>query len=235
MRVVLVKLLNVPIRTALFCSLCLPSSATLFSLSPATPEKNSTMMKRRTAKGSVLDISIRGDEQEQHRIQLEHNLQHTDLSLRLSSASDDEGDEDHHNRNYARQNASSVEYGRHNSAPDPFPEFPSYAAHRSRDLYGDEDTHSQVAAWSYRTGDDEEGINPYGGESVSTAAHHASALTLSAGLGGGRHARRDISISGAEYDPERPLHEMIAGVDSKLSVFDMEPSRSKYPVSVFGY
>ena len=66
---------------------------------------------------------------------------------------------------------------------------------------------------------------------MSTAAHHASALTLSAGLGGGRGHRREVSLSEAEYDPDRPLYDMIAGVDSKLSVFEMDPSKSRYPVS----
>jgi hypothetical protein len=174
-------------------------------------------MKRHT-KGSVLDISIREDELEHHRIQLENNLQHTDLSFRLSSASDNEELEDN----------NSIEYPRHNSGPPTFPDFASFE-HRSRDHF-DGDT-SQIHPWSYRTVDDDEGINPYAGETMSTAAHHASALTLNAGLGGGRGARRDISLSGAEYDPDRPLHDMIAGVDSKLSVFDVEASRSKYPVS----
>ncbi|RDB24453.1 hypothetical protein Hypma_008433 [Hypsizygus marmoreus] len=172
---------------------------------------------KKHAIGSVLDISIRGDELEHQRVQLEHNLQHTDLSFRLSSASDD--DEYNHNQ--------SLEYPRHNSGPTTFPDFASYEL-PSRDHF--EDTHSQIHPWSYRTVDDEDGINPYaGGETMSTAAHHASALTLSAGLGGGRGGRRDISLSGAEYDPDRPLHDMIAGVDSKLSVFDVEASRSKYP------
>ncbi|TFK38989.1 hypothetical protein BDQ12DRAFT_735193 [Crucibulum laeve] len=171
---------------------------------------------RRHPKGSVLDISIRGDELEQHRIQLENNLQHTDLSFRLSSASDDEG--------YNPHQDSSVEYPRHHSGPAPYAEFPSFDQHRSQDQFGDEDT--QMHAWSYRTGDDEEGINPYGGETLSTVAHHASALTLNAGLGGGRASRREMSMSGAEYDPDRPLHEMIVGVD-RISMFDMDPSKSK--------
>ncbi|KAK7464652.1 hypothetical protein VKT23_005859 [Stygiomarasmius scandens] len=150
---------------------------------------------------------IDGDEIEQHRIQLEHNLQDTEYSLHLSSR---DGEEDH----------DSIEYPRHNSGPTPFSDFS--IIHRSFDG----DTHH---GWSYRTGDDDEGINPYGQETLSTAAHHASALTISAGLGlGGRGARRDASISGAEYDPDRPLHNIINGVDSKLSLFDVEPSRSKY-------
>lgn len=176
---------------------------------------------RRHTKGSVLDVSIRGDELENHRIRLENNLQHTNLSLRLSSISDDE----------EYDNNQSIEYPRHNSGPTTFPDFASFE-HPSNHFDGD--THSQIHPWSYRTADDEEGINPYtGGDTMSTAAHHASALTLNAGLGGGRGRRRDISISGAEYDPDRPLHDMIAGVDSKLSVFDVEASRSKYPVSYY--
>ncbi|KAJ7645512.1 hypothetical protein DFH06DRAFT_1050952 [Mycena polygramma] len=166
---------------------------------------------KRHAKSPVLDISIRGDQLEHDRIQLEHNLQHTDLSLHLSSHDDD-----------------TIEYARHNSAPSAFPDFISFDQ-RSRDNY-DGDMHSQLHAWSYRTGDDEDGISPYGGETVSTAAHHASALTLSAGLGG-RAGRREISLSGAEYDPDRPLHDMMAAVDPKLSMFDMDPSRSRYEVS----
>jgi hypothetical protein len=173
----------------------------------------------RRPKSSVLDISIYGDQQEHNRIQLENNLQHTDLSFHLSSASEGEG---HYNYN-------SIEYPRHNSAPTTFPDFASFER-QSRDHFDDE-MHSQIHPWSYRTADDEEGINPFGGETMSTAAHHASALTLSAGLGGGRGVRRDVSLSGAEYDPERPLHDMIGGVDSRNSLLDLEPSRSKYPVS----
>ncbi|KAF5369106.1 hypothetical protein D9615_010432 [Tricholomella constricta] len=159
-----------------------------------------------------LDFSIRGDELEQHRIRLENNLQCAEPSYRLSSVSDDDDNE-------------SLEYPRHNSGPATFPSFEI----PSRDHY-DGESHSQINPWSYRTVDDEEGINPYSGmATMSTAAHHASALTLNAGLGGGRAGRREASLSGAEFDPDRPLHEMIAGVDSKLSVFDIEPSRSKYP------
>ncbi|KAG7088592.1 hypothetical protein E1B28_012567 [Marasmius oreades] len=153
-------------------------------------------------------IRIQGDQIESDRIQLEHNLQNTDLSIRLSSQDDFD---------------DSIEYPRHNSGPSPFNDFGSFI-HRSGDHF-DGDIPN---AWSYRTGDDEEGVHPYGGETMSTAAHHASALTLNAGLGGNRGARREVSLSGAEYDPDRPLHAMIAGVDSKLSIFDADPSRSKY-------
>jgi hypothetical protein len=182
----------------------------------------------------AFDISIRGDELEYNRIQLEHNLQHTELSFRLSSTSDDEQHQSkarQHHRHHRRKNnpnESSVEYPRHLSEPS-FHEFPSIVR-STGDLYADDD--SQFHPWSYRTGNDEEGINPYGGgDTISTAAHHASALTLSAGLGGGRGARRDVSLSGAEYDPERPLYAMIAGVNSKHSMFDW----SKSKVQVFNY
>ncbi|KAF8802092.1 hypothetical protein BYT27DRAFT_7197143 [Phlegmacium glaucopus] len=173
----------------------------------------------------AFDISIRGDELEYNRIQLERNLQHTELSFRLSSTSDDEQHypKIKHHRRKNNPNESSVEYPRHISEPS-FHEFPSIVRSTSHH-YADED--SQIHPWSYRIGDDEEGINPYGGDTVSTAAHHASALTLSAGLGGGRGARRDASLSGAEYDPERPLHAMIAGVNSKHSMFDLDRSKSK--------
>lgn len=162
-----------------------------------------------------LDLSIHGDELERHRIELEQNLQNTEISLRLSTPSEDEYEE-----------PSSVEYPRHNSGPGGFASFEIPSRH-----HYDGETQSQIHPWSFQTYDDEEGINPYAtGGSLSTAAHHASALTLSAGLGGGRTGRRDISISGAEYDPDRPLKDMIASMDPKLSMFDMEPSRSRYLV-----
>jgi hypothetical protein len=141
---------------------------------------------------------IPNDELEHDRIMLEHNLRHSETAIHLSSATESDADD-----------LDSLEYPRHNSG---FNE-PSV-----RDYFADED--AQGHGWSYRTGDDyEEGINPYGGESLSTVAHHASAVTLSAGLRG-REAMRDVSISGAEYDPDRPLNEIIAGVTSKLSVLD---------------
>ena len=87
--------------------------------------------------------------------------------------------------------------------------------------------------WSYRTADDDEGIAPYGGETMSTAAHHASAVTFTAGLGGGRGARtREPSLNGGEYDPDRPLHAMISGVNSKHSMLDLDPSKSKHQVCI---
>jgi len=165
-----------------------------------------------------MSFEISGDEQEQHRIELEHNLQNTELSFHIST--DDE-------RALPRRrqiDCSSVEYPRHISEPS-LAEYPSFV-HRSREYsMGDEDMHGPHHAWSHRTGDDEDGISPFGAETMSTAAHHASAVTISAGLGGGRAARtREPSLSGAEYDPDRPLHAMISGVK------DSDPLKSKQQV-----
>ncbi|KAH9480153.1 hypothetical protein JR316_0006750 [Psilocybe cubensis] len=203
---------------------------------------------KRQSKGTVFDISIHGDELENNRIQLEHNLQNTELSFRLSTTSDDEREYEHQRRQdgqhrtqrSSRQhqrknhNNSSVEYPRHISEPSLADDYPPFWGNRSRGVddenFNDEQQHMR-GAWSYRSGDDEEGISPYGGNNtVSTAAHHASAITIHTGLGGGRAARRDRepSLSGAEYDPDRPLHAMIAGVNSKHSMFDMDPSKSKH-------
>ncbi|KAI9465634.1 hypothetical protein BJY52DRAFT_1245223 [Lactarius psammicola] len=156
----------------------------------------------------TFDISIAGDEQEQSRIQLERNLLHTDLSLHLSSTHDD----------------FSVENPRHHSSVSaPFSAFNSIDP--SRDALDMDEGISQLHAWSYRTGEEDEGVRPFvGGETLSTAAHHASALTLSAGLAG-RGERRDISLSGAEYDPDRPLQDLIAGMGNQFSLLGVDPPR----------
>lgn len=159
------------------------------------------------------DISIAGDEQEQSRIQLERNLLHTDLSLHLSSTHDD----------------FSVENPRnHSSISAPFSAFNSIDP--SRDGLDMDEGISQLHAWSYRTGEDDEGVRPFvGGETLSTAAHHASALTLSAGLAG-RGERRDVSLSGAEYDPDRPLQDLIAGIGSQFSLLGADQAPLRYHV-----
>ena len=161
-----------------------------------------------SVRSGSLEFSIRGDELEQNRIQLEHNLQHTDLSLHLSSTPDD----------------SDVEYPRHNSGPGHFSGFASFD-HISRDHFDPDESHHH--AWSYRTGDDENGINPYEGRTISTAAHHASALTLSAGLAG-RGTRRDVSMSGAEYDPDRPLTGIIPGFGTRIPGIDDSARSSNF-------
>ncbi|KAI6166665.1 hypothetical protein EDD17DRAFT_1544980 [Pisolithus thermaeus] len=147
-------------------------------------------------KSSHFDFSIPGDELEHRRIQLENNLQNTDLSFHLSSVPDEPtGDNE------------SVEYPRHYSAPSPFPGFTSFDQHSRENL--DYDGHSHIHPWSIH---DDDGINPYGAETISTAAHHASAVTITAGLG--RNQRREPSVSGAEYDPDRPLQDIMAGMDT---------------------
>jgi hypothetical protein len=142
------------------------------------------------------EFSIVGDEQERHRIQLEHNLQNKDLSIDLLSSRDDH----------------SLEYARHaERSRSPF-------SHRSFGHHDNSvDDQGQMNPWSYRTIDDEDenGVNPYAGESLSTAAHHASAVTLNAGLG---PRRGDETRSGAEFDPERPLQNIMAGAE-RLSMF----------------
>jgi len=177
-------------------------------------------MKGRSAGRS---FEIHGDELERNRIQLEQNLQNTEISFHIS---DDE--QRHPSR---RQHNSSVEYPRHISEPS-LAELPSFA-HRSSDHSMGPIDYSPHRVWSYRTADDDEGIAPYGGETMSTAAHHASAVTFTAGLGGGRGARtRESSLIGGEYDPDRPLHAMISGVNSKHSMLDMDPSKSKHQVCI---
>lgn len=185
-------------------------------------------MRAATRGGSPLKAGpIPGDELEHNRIQLEHNLQHTDLSLHLSSHPDSDHELEPHHRNYNYE--SSVEYPRHNSGPEPFA-INAFASFDGDNFGADMDSHSHVHAWSYRTADDDDAVNPYGGESMSTAAHHASALTLSAGLRG--HGRGgDVSLSGAEYDPDRPLGDIIVGVDSNFTMLDIDPSKSRYQVS----
>ena len=165
------------------------------------------MQRASEIRPAALDFSIVGDELEQNRIQLENNLQETDLSLHLSSLPGDN----------LEQDDPSVEFARHMSGPTPT-DFPSFA-YSIRD-HDDPDSFNHPDAWSYRTFDDE-GIHPFAGETVSTAAHHASALTLSAGLAG----RAAANLSETEYDPDRPLQRMIAPVDRSR-----DGVRSKSPV-----
>jgi len=162
-------------------------------------EKKKKIMRRSQQKPAPV---ILNDRLEHDRIMLETNLRHSEAVIHLSESDADD--------------LESLEYPRHNSGHASLGELPSLD-HRVRDYLADEDTPGQ--GWSYRTVDDDEGVHPYGGESLSTLAHHASAVTLGAGLGG-RGARRDASMSGAEYDPDRPIHDIIAGVNTKFDVFD---------------
>ncbi|KIK59609.1 hypothetical protein GYMLUDRAFT_60144 [Collybiopsis luxurians FD-317 M1] len=167
---------------------------------------------------------IPGDALEHDRIQLEENLNHlnVDFSYRASSQGD-AGEGAGGGREGFELDDASIEYPRHGQS--------NHGDSFIRPARGD--------GWpygAYAEGDDDyDGVNPYGGETMSTAAHHASALTLTAGLGG-RGLRRNtgdvsqVSLSGAEYDPDRPLENILSGreLDSRFSVFDLDPSRSKY-------
>lgn len=193
--------------------LVLPCSPPPRTPAPSLPcDTSAREMSRRS---SALELSIHGDQLEQERIQLEHNLQHTDLSLHLSSSHDDYSD---------------VEYPRHNSVPSPISGFLSFEQ-RSPDGF-DPVEHSQYNAWSMRSFNDDNTVNPYEGGTISTAAHHASALTLSAGLGGRPGRRGDVSLSGAEYDPERPLHGIMSSMNGHPLSLQADTIKSKGPVSM---
>ena len=168
---------------------CLAFASFSCNLFLATPQMAIKSSSRR-------EFSIPEDELEQHRIQLEHNLQNTDLSLHLSSAPDDDNE--------------SLEYPRHGSVPDHFPAFVSFDR-ENMDLDA-----SHIRAWSIH---DDEGITPYDVRTMSTAAHHASAVTITAGLA--RSGRREPSFSGAEYDPERPLQDIIAGMEHRFKCINI--------------
>ncbi|KAG1749342.1 hypothetical protein EDB19DRAFT_1904857 [Suillus lakei] len=156
---------------------------------------------------TTFEFSIPGDELEQYRIQLEQQIQNTDLSLHLSSS---QGDDD------------SIEYPRHNSNHSL-----GFASFEQPSQHFDYDAPSGLHAWSTH---EDDGVNPYAGETVSTIGHHASAVTIGAGLGG-RGQRREISLSGAEYDPERPLQDMIAGMDSRISILEPHSKSRQTPCS----
>ena len=154
--------------------------------------------------------NIFGDKLEQDRIQLEHDLQHTNLSLHLS---------------YDPSDCSSVEYPRRNPGPSHFQDFTSFDIYHIRDDF-EQVSHDHLHSFSYHAAHGEEGINPFSAETMSTAAHHASALTISAGLA--PRTPRNISISGAEYDPDWPLHDLLAGAKHILSFVDGDPSQMNY-------
>ena len=105
----------------------------------------------------------------------------------------------------------------------------SFDIRRSRDGFDPDET-GGYQPWHMRPEDEEEGIYPFG-EPMSTIAHHASHLTLTAGLGGGRGARRDVNMSGAEYDPDRPVNAMVASIASNARRYtETEPLKSKRQV-----
>jgi hypothetical protein len=155
---------------------------------------------------SVLDMSIVGDEEEEDRIRLESNLQ--DLSIQLSAtnpssyASDHDGAQPKQNVrrqksvSYHEDDTSEVEYPRHDPRPHDTSIFQGYNSFAHGDT--DYDPHH----YSYRTTDDDD-YHHLGADTMSTAAHHTSAISLNAGITG-RGGRRAYDSSG-DWTP-RPKH-----------------------------
>lgn len=147
---------------------------------------------------------IRGDRLEQSRIRLERDIDNN-IPSPPSMSSGNPTDVDY-------DDISSVDFARHNSHPQASFHSFEHLSHLDSDFYS-------------RHGDDDSiALDPDLGHTMSTAAHHASALTLSAGLRGRstyHHTPGRASSSGAEFDPERPLQEIL---DSRMvdgiSLFD---------------
>lgn len=183
----------------------------------------------------MLDMSIVGDEEEQHRIELEHNLR--DLSIQLSASNPSNVDEEEqdlahhtsvrrdHYRSYAGLDSSDeLEYPRH----DPQPRDVSIFDGQGTSFLEPSQIDYDANYYSYPPGE-EDGTH-YAADTLSTAAHHASAITLSAGLagrGGKRTHVRDMSMSGMEYDPDRPLDNVVKGVINDLSMLNVNVSSPK--------
>ncbi|KIJ54960.1 hypothetical protein M422DRAFT_24821 [Sphaerobolus stellatus SS14] len=89
-------------------------------------------------------------------------------------------------------------------------------------------SHFDSELYSRHGDEDSMAMDPELGHTMSTAAHHASRLTLGAGLGGYEHSRF-VDDSQAEFDPERPLQPLLnRRVAEGLSMFDTSTrSRSK--------
>jgi len=137
-------------------------------------------------------------EQERNRIALEDAISHglPDFSIQPSEDAD-----------------YSVEYPRHGGAHSPLP-FNPYSSFNgpevADDLYSNPDQHRHRSFVSHH--DD----SLVGGESMSTAAHHASALTPRAGL---RYNLPSPTLGDGEYDPERPVQDLLNN-RGHMSIFD---------------
>ena len=159
---------------------------------------------------AVLNMSIVGDEEERHRIELEQNLQ--DLSIQLSLSTPSQNDD--------ADSSVEVEYPRH------APSLRDVSVYRGHSSMAD----ITPIEHDFNPGGFHDDNSQYGANTMSTAAHHASAVTLSAGLGartGKRHYQADASLSGAEYDPDRPLDTVVNGMADELSMLNMKPSRGE--------
>ena len=173
----------------------------------------------------VLESVITGerigrDEEEQHRAELERNLE--DLSLQLSdpslAADGEDGDEQK-----PSESSFSIEFARHNSRRREVTIFHGQNSSLLDNTRLGEDEDADY--FPYRSDDDAE-VHVVG-NTMSTVGHHASTVTLSAGLtgrGGRRAFAAETSLSGAEYDPDRPLDSVLNGVAEELSLLNVDNS-----------
>lgn len=140
---------------------------------------------------------------EQSRIRLERDIDNN-IPPPPPMESDIKFDDDN-------DDVSSVDFARHNSHQHP--SFHSFErpSHLDSDFYS-------------RHGDDSIALDPDLGQTMSTAAHHASALTLSAGLRGRANYNQTsgrTSPGGGEYDPDRPLQAILDNrITDGISLFD---------------
>lgn len=188
--------------------------------------------------------SIEGDLQEQERIRLENEVvsriggldltfENTDTHSRGTETGVENNDDDD------EDDDASIEYGRHRGgrdgaySPGGDLSISSFARgghgafdHTDMSFTDHSYTHThtghhQQHAPTLREDGDETFLKA--GDTLSTAQHHASAITLGAGLGGyGPFASRTLSrsnISAREFDPERKLPDLLA-TRAGLSMFD---------------
>jgi hypothetical protein len=184
------------------------------------------------------DWSIPGDQQEKERIQLEqevlnrigaldYTFENTDTHSRGTEAGTENNDDNDRD--------ASVEYGRHRGAGDgvyspggdlSISSFArgghgafdhtdmSYTDHSYTQTQTGQHQQPQAQAPTLCEDGDESALR--GGDTLSTAQHHASAVTLGAGLGGyptGPFSSRTPSrsnISVREFDPERKLTDLLS-------------------------
>ena len=155
-------------------------------------------MQANGRRGRHIDWSIPGDEQENERIRLEQDMMSRVAHLAFDNTS-------------THSTESSVEYPRHRESHDgPYSPhlnaFPSFSMREHRDLsqfVQDDNEHTALNLRSFQHTADDSAMNT--GETLSTAQHHASAITLGAGLGGGGFGRTPSRSGITEFDPDRPL------------------------------
>lgn len=161
----------------------------------------SSFSRLSTRHANPVEPAINFDPQEEARIRLEQEIGGISLDLERTGSS-----------------SLSLEYGRHGAPSPHFEGVASFARYDSDlDQSRDASTRRSVRqAHSFRTVDD----SYEGGNTQSTAAHHASGLTVGAGLGYGAGPRPlSRAGSGVEYDPDRELSDMLKR-RGRISVLD---------------